>query len=619
MPDFSHDSEFYWGELERETMQAILSSDTPVEEQLLGLLATEHAELEEYLTHYALGRLRAGWKFVTGLPRGGRALDFGCGWGSLALSLGESIDEIVVSDVVPERVAMVRRRAIERGLTSFSGCVSSGWPRLPFPDAHFDLVVLNGVLEWIPSSIPGHPQRIQQKFLEETHRILKPSGQLYIGIENRFGALYFLGKREEHTKLRFISLLPRVLAAVYHRMAFSTEFKTYTYGRGALGRMLKNAGYAETKFYSPYPDYREFCKLVDPDDSVWMAHAFRPSSTRGRLAFELCKRTWILKTVSPSFGVVASVSSGTESLLQRLTSDLISSDVLPADVRVAGYDVSATATVHVTLKSHDDQWLLALPLDERAAVRLRLDVKNRGLVRKRLSGTEVVGSIAEVASDKSDGVLFKLETLCKGRNAREVVGIEGSQIDTLCLAWLAEYHGTVIGERLPFTVSPIMEQHRDAFVRSLGSKTCRRYKACLHKLTGSELRQVFTHGDFHRGNVFVHEGAIERVVDWDCCVSGGLPLWDALNFFCMDFLEDGCEWHEAFKQSVLRVLESDPEQESPSYCAGLGLDEADIRAAVLTYPMLQFSVKAELGDQRAEVITRDLAQVMEWAMERLSS
>ena len=70
--------------------------------------------------------------------------------------------------------------------------------QLPFPDDFFDLVVCNGVLEWIGViNDTVEPREAQIAFLQEVKRVLSRRGCLYVGIENRFGLPFFLGALDD--------------------------------------------------------------------------------------------------------------------------------------------------------------------------------------------------------------------------------------------------------------------------------------------------------------------------------------------------------------------------------------------------------------------------------------
>jgi len=99
--------------------------------------------------------------------RGGRLLDVGCGSGEWLAAMREFGWSVEGIDFDAEAV----RAAARRGLNAFCGDLE----QRRFPDAHFDAVTLNHVLEHVPD-----PTRT----LAECHRILKPGGKLVIATPN---------------------------------------------------------------------------------------------------------------------------------------------------------------------------------------------------------------------------------------------------------------------------------------------------------------------------------------------------------------------------------------------------------------------------------------------------
>jgi hypothetical protein len=135
--------------------------------------------------------------------------------------------------------------------------------RLPFPDESLDLVCLNGVLEWVGASIKSLPPREGQlSVLREINRVLKSSGSLYIGIENRVGLKYFLGDRDEHSSLRWTTLLSRSVASVICRIHNKGEYRTYTYSVRGYKRLLQEAGFTAAVFFAEIPNYRKPGNIV---------------------------------------------------------------------------------------------------------------------------------------------------------------------------------------------------------------------------------------------------------------------------------------------------------------------------------------------------------------------
>ena len=117
---------------------------------------------------------------------------------------------------------------------------------LPFPDDSFDAVVVNGVLEWVPSGLPGNPREVQMAFLKEVRRVLKPEGCLFLGIENRYAWKTWARNPDGHTGLRFVPWLPRVLDDLYSRVNGKGGYRNYLYGPGQYRQLLSECGFANT-------------------------------------------------------------------------------------------------------------------------------------------------------------------------------------------------------------------------------------------------------------------------------------------------------------------------------------------------------------------------------------
>lgn len=107
--------------------------------------------------------------FVSYLKADARVLDYGCGYGRVALELAEQgYGAVVGVDASPE--------LIKRGLSENPGLdlrTLKGLP-LPFEDGSFDAVLLVAVLTCIPGSAA------QGQLMAELGRLLKPGGMFYL-------------------------------------------------------------------------------------------------------------------------------------------------------------------------------------------------------------------------------------------------------------------------------------------------------------------------------------------------------------------------------------------------------------------------------------------------------
>jgi len=112
------------------------------------------------------------WKLGR-LAYGERVLDLGSGAGTDSLVAAQMVGEsgrVTGIDMTPEMLAKSRAAAIEMGATNVS-FVETEAERLPFPDATFDVVVSNGVIDLIPD---------KDVVFAELFRVLGPGGRLQI-------------------------------------------------------------------------------------------------------------------------------------------------------------------------------------------------------------------------------------------------------------------------------------------------------------------------------------------------------------------------------------------------------------------------------------------------------
>jgi ubiquinone/menaquinone biosynthesis C-methylase UbiE len=234
-----------------------------------------------------------------------RVLDLGCGWGGLSFWLAKEFRHVFALDVKLDGLQFIDVRATQEGFHNIQTVLGSVFS-LPFSDDFFDVVVLNGVLEWVGTfSEDEPPLRMQELALHEIARVIQPNGTLFLAIENRFGIQYFLGYKEEHTGLRYISILPRGLAQIYHRCRKGKDFRALTHSRQGLMGLLQNSRFYCTEWFSVYPSYRN-CRYAGSLESTSALKfilrnfgaqtAFLPDILRKLLVGTLTKSSFMLNS-----------------------------------------------------------------------------------------------------------------------------------------------------------------------------------------------------------------------------------------------------------------------------------------------------------------------------------
>jgi SAM-dependent methyltransferase len=112
---------------------------------------------------WTMGRLRPGE----------RVLDLGSGAGTDSLIAAQMVGEegsVTGIDMTPQMLAKARAAAATMGATNVE-FVEAEAESLPFPDASFDVVISNGVIDLIPD---------KDAVFAELHRVLRPGGRIQI-------------------------------------------------------------------------------------------------------------------------------------------------------------------------------------------------------------------------------------------------------------------------------------------------------------------------------------------------------------------------------------------------------------------------------------------------------
>lgn len=165
------------------------------------------------VVRHALGRQE-----LSGLT----ALDVGCSAGFIADELAKHGARTTGVDIDEPGLARARER--------FGGHVDFRHARgeaLPLPDDSVDVVVLNHIYEHVVD-----PEAV----VADIHRVLSPTGVLYLGLGNRYGVI------EPHYALPFLSWLPQSAADRYLRLTGKGQHYYERFrSRAGLWRLL--AGY----------------------------------------------------------------------------------------------------------------------------------------------------------------------------------------------------------------------------------------------------------------------------------------------------------------------------------------------------------------------------------------
>jgi SAM-dependent methyltransferase len=130
------------------------------------------------------------------------------------------------------------------------------------PENYFDIVMLNGVLEWVGYE-KKNAEDIQLKVLKKALSSLKDTGFLYFAIENRWFPFNFF--EDPHQHLPFMCVLPRPLAHLTSYLMRGKPYDTPIYSYWGFINLLKKTGFKKIKAYFPFINYQYPAAVLDLD------------------------------------------------------------------------------------------------------------------------------------------------------------------------------------------------------------------------------------------------------------------------------------------------------------------------------------------------------------------
>lgn len=237
---------------------------------------------------YICSEAGADFRFLMPLDSNSVIVDVNCGWGNTTTAFARTSGQVIALGTNPDKLRFVQLRAQQEGLQNITVAQGDAYT-LPLQPASCDAALMVGGLERVGLGRRNlSPQYLQKQALRRIHRALKPGGCLYLAIDNRFSFKYFLGAKEPHTNLRFVSILPHRLAQIYSRIVRQQDYREITYSLRELEKLLHSVGFEQIDFFFPIPDHRNVRFLVDFNDrrvSRFVLEQFRTYPRFSRLQY----------------------------------------------------------------------------------------------------------------------------------------------------------------------------------------------------------------------------------------------------------------------------------------------------------------------------------------------
>ena len=477
------------------------------------------------LGEYILGAGRAGWKYLLPLGSDTRVLDLGCGWGGLAYSLADSCAEVVAMDSTFERMQLLKIRA-DRDQRNNIQCVCAGDGKfLPFADDSFDLLIINGVLEWVPSGMEGDPREVQMQFLKEARRVLKPTGVLSLGIENRNAWKTWFRQPDGHTDLHYVPWLPRKMADKYSRSKGKGPYRNYLYSESQYVQLLKEAGWSTTDFNIPSPGYHHPTSMIKRNNRGAMQKAAMRNVQSPIKKIQQSFKGLLAAGFPDAFSIFAG-DKPWQSFLSRLEGEL------PVKTPHRSYRMNGEMGMVTVIYTNG---VLKLPLHSRGRSDLEREVETLNRIHAGdhpLSEQKALFPQVDTHGE-FDGQYYAVFSI--------IPGVSGDQLsDTLVNKATKEAAGFLAN-------MPTAEGNFHDLVQSLaGELTSLRFsteqKAAIDQVVKqvceafpADLPLVMAHGDFKLANSMfdASSGSLTGVIDWGAGFGAEHPLYD-LAFLAVD-------------------------------------------------------------------------------------
>jgi SAM-dependent methyltransferase len=547
----SYGSANYPGDVTQETMHQLIA--LAEQGDWLTAARTIFRDSNPELYDHVADLNRASWIPMLPIGPNSTVLDVSSGLGAVTHALALNYHRVVSVEAVADMVRFAKLRLEQAGLKNVD-LIQTTLAALPFSTDTFDLIVLNGVLEWVHEwRSSGTSREAQIAVLSDLRRLLKPRGVLVIGSENRLGYTSFL-RRRGHPRVESMNRMCSWIDTQYRRLAkpgFYRSLADSTKGDGAYTHtpngyvdLLRQAGFPVVDLWWPPNGYNSpHTMLRASNREAIRSYCDFDRKYRDRLhGYGLARqlRHWAVVDTN---------------LIHRMFPDVI---MIAAPNTERGERLYGSVPLLAALEQHlaDDRCyadsLATHPYKNKAVLKVRSDNTD----------TLAVVKVANVRLSRADIVqrsYQNLQRLHSNFTASDPV-LAGSipaplgvvRVGPLLATMESPAHGSrlvdLVLDRRYFDRRDRVRRHleritswliaskpaldasgSDGLIDAIPSDWLvapdRDTGLVPERFTGAQ------HGDFNPENIFIDEESQQLcVIDWDSCASGYPPLFD---WFCL--------------------------------------------------------------------------------------
>jgi len=248
------------------------------------------------LFKYATDLTRVDFKYLLPLTSKSTILEIGPGHGLITVSLARNAKEVYCLEKIQEHALFTHLRAQQEGLNNVYVSCGGSKSVLPYRDNTFDIVVINGVFEWIGYETDHTGvEKLRKEMMKEIHRVTKENGTVYITTKNRYSLELNWRPNEHNCRIRCLFLLPDRLANALSSKIAGVQYLTKLLSLSQYRKLFENQGFTCEQIWVPLPNFRypkEFLPFHNRHKCELNSHAVVDG---GRLYNILSKLPWKLR------------------------------------------------------------------------------------------------------------------------------------------------------------------------------------------------------------------------------------------------------------------------------------------------------------------------------------
>jgi len=487
---------------------------------------------------YATNLSRVDFKFLLPLNKSSSVLDIGGGHGIVTAALARTVNHVYTIEKIYEQAQFIAIRAKQEQLNNIFVACGGIDCRLPYKDNSFDIVILNGVFEWIgfETNFEGVLQN-QKRMLNEVYRVLKKSGLVWLTTKNKYSIYMLLSRNNNNNHIRFVSILPNKLINIISLKIKRMEYLSSLRSVSGYIKLFLSESFEPYKIWAAFPNVRYPTEYVryDCNKSFISPTNFSHSSNVMKL-IHLLIPNFFRKYITESHAFIlrkqAKYSNDKKSIIDRIISSVpkIKSGRLISMACPRSSSLSSSVLFYVN--KGNETFLIKLTRFEDLKF-LKKEIENCQFIRSNLHGfcdilPEFISSGFIDKFNYSVIKFYKGYSLSSNRIMRKIIKkiVKQRLLEQLKkFIWAVTFY-TAQKNNFPFSkhvVKPIQK-----FCLQRDSEKLQKFaEECINILfvNWSNIPIIFEHCDMHFGNIIIEKitPLKFKLIDWESANKKGYP------------------------------------------------------------------------------------------------